>query len=45
MRRRRMAAKVVVLGDMIDDDGVAAGADLVADRRLDLQLAAGLQSE
>ncbi len=40
-----MAAKVVVLGDVVDDDGVAAGADRVADRRLDLQLAARLQAE
>ena len=40
-----MAAVDRVLGDVVDDHRLAAVADLVADRRLDLQLAAGPQAE
>jgi hypothetical protein len=40
-----MAAEGFVLGHVVDDDGLPGLADLVADRSLDLQLAAGLKSE
>ena len=44
-RRRGMAVKGAVLGDMIDHHQLAAGTDLVADGGLDLQFAAGLEAE
>src|SRR5918995_5346988 len=44
-RRGVMAAEGFVLGHVVDDDGLPGLADLVADRSLDLQLAAGLKSE
>src|SRR5215203_7065918 len=43
--RRVMVAVRAVLGDMLDDDRLAHGPDLVAERRLDLQLAAWLEPE
>src|ERR1700677_3739213 len=43
--RRMMIAEILVLGDVIDNDGSAAIANLVADRRLNVELAARQQSE
>src|SRR4029079_9795122 len=43
--RRRVAAEIAVLRDVVDDDRIAAGADGIADCRLNLQLATGFQPE
>lgn len=40
-----MAAIDLVLRHVVDDDGLAAVADFVADRRSDLEFAAGLETE
>ena len=40
-----MAGVDRVFGNVVDDNGLAVLADLVADRGLDFQLAAGLQAE
>ena len=45
LRRRVVAAKGQVVGDAVDDHGLTALPDLVADRGLDLELAAGRQAE
>src|ERR1700712_2054258 len=44
-RRSRMAAIGLVLGHMVDDDRSAGIADIVTDRRLDLQFLARVKSE
>jgi hypothetical protein len=41
--RRRMAAEHFIVGNVVDDDRLTALPDLVADRRLDLEFAPGLE--
>jgi hypothetical protein len=40
-----VGAEVGIFADMVDDDGAATGADLIAESGLQRQLAAGFQSE
>ena len=43
--RRRVGPPLLVAGDVVDHDRPPAFTDVVADRRLDLELVAGIQSE